>query len=83
MSAFKLDRLREVMRECGVDDSVDLETDILDRPFADLGYDSLAVLQIITVVSRESGVRIADDLIDELRTPRHMLDFVNALPASA
>jgi act minimal PKS acyl carrier protein len=83
MSAFKLDRLRDVMRECGVDDGVDLEDDILDLEFTSLGYDSLAVLQIMTVVSRESGVRIADELVDELRTPRRILDFVNALPASA
>ena len=40
MSAFPIDRLREVMRECGVDDAVDLDGDILDLEFAQLGYDS-------------------------------------------
>jgi len=36
------------------------------------------MLQIITFVSREPGVRFADDLADERNMLRHMLGFVNA-----
>ncbi|HEV2371301.1 MAG TPA: hypothetical protein VGS19_03950 [Streptosporangiaceae bacterium] len=45
MSAFTVDRLRQVMRQCGADDTVDLSSDFLDLQFSDLGCDSLAVLQ--------------------------------------
>ncbi len=39
----------EVIRACGKDDAVDLDTDVPDWDISDLGYDSLAVLQIIAV----------------------------------
>jgi len=83
MPAFTLDRLREVMSGCGVEDGVDLYGDIEDASFPDLGYDSLAVLQILTVVSRETGVPIRDEAVLELTTPRQILDHVNGQTVSA
>jgi act minimal PKS acyl carrier protein len=73
-----LDDLREIMTTCGVEDGVDLYADITDVPMADLGYDSLARLQIAALIKDRTGVAISDDKVLELETPRELLDFVNA-----
>jgi minimal PKS acyl carrier protein len=83
MVALTLDMLRDAMRGCGVDETVDLDGDIRDTALTDLGYDSLAVLQIITVVARETGVRIDDSAVTGLRTPGAILDQVNGVAVSA
>lgn len=73
-----LDDLREIMTTCGVEDGVDLHADIIDVPMADLGYDSLARLQIAALIKDRTGVAISDDKVLELETSREVLDFVNA-----
>ncbi|MGH3645679.1 MAG: acyl carrier protein [Micromonosporaceae bacterium] len=73
-----LDDLREFMRTCGVEDGIDLDADIHDTEFADLGYDSLARLQIAAVIQDKTDVALPDDVVMELETPRAVLDFVNA-----
>ncbi|MCW3840383.1 acyl carrier protein [Micromonospora yasonensis] len=73
-----LDDLREIMTTCGVEDGVDLYADITDVPMEDLGYDSLARLQIAALIKDRTAVAIADDKVLELETPRELLDFVNA-----
>jgi minimal PKS acyl carrier protein len=75
--SFTLDDLREIMRACaGVDESVDLESDIGDITFEDLGYDSLAVLETAAKVQNKWGVLIPDDQTDQLVTPRSLVEYV-------
>jgi len=75
-----IDDLRRILAACaGADDDVDLNGDILDSPFEELGYDSLALLETAAVISREFGVSIPDDELTELATPRAMLDRVQDL----
>lgn len=84
MSELTLDTLREIMIEAaGDDEAVDLERDILDVPFTDLGFDSLAMLETVTLVKRRTGVSIADDELDAVGTPRALLAKVNTVLASA
>jgi act minimal PKS acyl carrier protein len=84
MSELTLDELRTIMIEAaGDDDAVDLDRDVLDTPFTALGFDSLALLETVTLVKRRTGVAIADDELDEVGTPRALLDKVNATLASA
>ncbi|MBQ0825061.1 acyl carrier protein [Streptomyces tagetis] len=72
------DDLMSVMRAAaGQDENVDLDGDILDVPFADLGYDSLALLETAARLEREHGVRLTDDLVTTARTPRGFLALVN------
>jgi act minimal PKS acyl carrier protein len=74
-----LDDLRRVLIECaGETDADSLSGDIHDREFDDLGYDSLALMETAARISSEYGVRIPDDQIVELRTPREVLALVNA-----
>jgi minimal PKS acyl carrier protein len=73
-----LDDLRAIMRaSAGVDESVDIDGDIHNVPFEDLGYDSLAILEISAQISTQYGVLIDDDAAKEMTTPQQALDYVN------
>ena len=54
-----------------------LDGDIADVPFADLGYDSLALLEMAAHVQQEYGIRIPDDAIEEMPTPRAAVEYLN------
>jgi act minimal PKS acyl carrier protein len=78
MSQLTLNDLREIMRRCaGVDDEVDLDGAIEDTNFTDLGYDSLAVMEIHARIQQDYGVSIPEDLQADLATPAATVEFVN------
>jgi act minimal PKS acyl carrier protein len=78
MDALTLDQLRGIMRDCiGADEEVDLDGDIADRQFTELGYDSLAVLELFTRVEDAYRVRIPDEASETIGTPADLLDYVN------
>lgn len=80
MSQLTLDHLKQILRSCaGVDESIDLDGDILDTPFSDLGYDSLAVLEVASRIQQEFKVLISDDAAFRMDTPRVMIECVNQL----
>lgn len=84
MSDFTLDDVRRIIRSCaGVDESVDLNGDVLDVEFDELGYDSLAVLEFSARVQREYGVPMPDDAPSHMTTPRLAIEFVNLQFAQA
>ncbi|MGB3440122.1 MAG: acyl carrier protein [Actinophytocola sp.] len=79
MSEFTLSELKEIMRtSVGVTEGVDLDGDIVDVEFADLGYDSLALLEVASQVERRYGVPIPDEAVSEMPTPGRALEFINA-----
>lgn len=76
--SFGLDDLRRVLREsAGVEEGIDLDEEILDVTFGDLGYDSIALLETAAVITRQYGVSIDDDALGESVTPRDLIDLVN------
>jgi act minimal PKS acyl carrier protein len=76
---FTLDDLRQVLRtSAGAEEGVDLDGDILDTNFEDLGYDSLALLETESHIKREYGIRLEDDSLTAAPTPRELLTTVNA-----
>ncbi|WP_026361527.1 acyl carrier protein [Amycolatopsis nigrescens] len=78
MAEFTTDDLRRIIRATvGVDDSVDLDGDILDVPFTDLGYDSLAVLEVANKIEKELAVSVPDGAVGDMETPRDTIDYVN------
>jgi minimal PKS acyl carrier protein len=78
MAQFTLDDLREIMRaSVGVEEGVDLDGDIGDTEFAEMGYDSLAVLELASQVQRRYGVPIPDEAALEMTTPRKAIEFIN------
>ncbi len=78
MTAMTIQDLRRLLVSCaGNDEKLDLYVDISDCALEDLGYDSLAVIETAAAIEQEFGVRIPDDRLPELTTPRSLLDAVN------
>lgn len=73
-----LDDLKRILREgAGTDENVDLDGEVLDTEFAELGYDSLALLETAARISREYGITVEDDVVTSARTPLDLLKIVN------
>ncbi len=78
MSEMTLAELVAIIRECAGDSDVaDLDGDVLDVSFEDLGYDSLAMLEAAGQTQRRYAVTLVDDAVVEARTPREFLLLVN------
>lgn len=77
MATFSIDDLRKIMREtAGPGDHPILEGDILDVPFTDLDFDSLAVLELATRIQQDYGTPFPDDAVEEMSTPGDVLAYV-------
>ena len=77
-SVLDLAELRRILRiVAGTEQGVDLDADILDTAFSDLGYDSLALLEAAAQILREFGVRLDDDALLGATSPRQLLDLVS------
>ncbi|MCW2880311.1 MAG: hypothetical protein JWQ95_4411 [Sphaerisporangium sp.] len=78
MTTFTLDDMRRIMGGCaGVPETVDLTDDIGEVSFVELGYDSLAVLEMAARIQQQLGIRIPDDAVDEMKSPQAAVDYVN------
>jgi len=78
MSRMTVDDLRRVLVECaGEADGEALTADRQDRDFEEFGYDSLALMETAARIEAEYGVRVPEERMAELRTPREVLDLVN------
>ncbi|WP_369250093.1 acyl carrier protein [Streptomyces sp. R41] len=69
--------LTRILRQSAGDEGIDLDGDILDTTFTDLGYDSLALLEAASRVERELGVKLSEETVGEAETPRLFLALVN------
>lgn len=78
MTNISLDDVWRLLREsAGVDESIDLSGDVEHLNFDELGYDSLAVLEITARIEQEFGVTISEDDVDGLITPADLVAYVN------
>ncbi|BDH13439.1 acyl carrier protein [Streptomyces hygroscopicus] len=81
---FTLADLKRILHEsAGTDEGIDLNGDILDSDFEDLGYESLALLETGSRVEREWDITLDDDALTDSRTPRDLINAVNAQLAVA
>jgi act minimal PKS acyl carrier protein len=84
---FTLDDLRRILLEgAGADESADLDGEILDLGFDELGYESLALLETSSRIEREYGITLDDEELTDGATPRRLIDAVNtqlSVPADA
>jgi len=83
VSEFTQRELAEKLLECAGEaeyaEGMDIADEAaLDVPFLELGYDSLALLQVTGVIKREYGVELSDDAVVEAETPRLLLKMINA-----
>lgn len=84
---FTLEDLKRILLEgAGAAEGVDLDGDIIDTPFEDLGYESLAMLETSSRIEREYGVTLDEDIVTDAATPRTLIEAVGdqlALTANA
>lgn len=75
-----IDEFKNIMQAVAGDyAAVDLSGDIADTPLADLGYDSLAVLEIASVVQQRYGLSVPDDCTERMTTPQAAVTYLNEL----
>ncbi|MFD4033751.1 acyl carrier protein [Streptomyces sp. NPDC058637] len=72
------DLTRMLRESAGEEEGIDLDGDVIDTPFMELGYDSLALLQVIGQIQREYGVEIPDDAVVDAETPGALLALINS-----
>ncbi|WP_370942178.1 acyl carrier protein [Amycolatopsis sp. cg5] len=77
MTEFTQEDLFRIMRECaGEDESAELGAASAGADFDDLGYDSLAVMETASRVSREYGVSLPEEEVADVRTPESFVAMV-------
>ncbi|MFI5728393.1 acyl carrier protein [Streptomyces cyaneofuscatus] len=75
---FTIADLKRILLEgAGAEEGVDLDGDILDTDFEELGYESLALLETGGRIEREYGISLDDDVFTDNRTPRTLVDAIN------
>ncbi|MFF4412776.1 acyl carrier protein [Streptosporangium sp. NPDC001559] len=74
---FTLTDLRRTLRQAA-GEVEELDGDILDIRFEELGYDSLALLETAGRIERERGIRFDEQALIDAQTPRAFLTVVNA-----
>lgn len=78
-AAFTLDDLKRILLEgAGAEEGVDLNGDILDTDFEELGYESLALLETGGRIEREWNITLDDSALTDAATPRALIETVNA-----
>ncbi|GAB1644469.1 acyl carrier protein [Krasilnikovia sp. MM14-A1259] len=82
MNTITMEDLRRILISCA-GESDDLSGDIIDREFEELGYDSLALMETAARIEQEYGVRIPDEHLVELHTPRAVLEAVKGALVNA
>jgi act minimal PKS acyl carrier protein len=77
-----MDDLKRIMAEsAGETEATRLDGPVDDRSFEELGYDSLALLEIVARVRQELGVKLDDDTVhldDTLRQAVEQIEDVAA-----
>lgn len=75
---FTIEDLKRFMREsAGEDEELNLDGEVLDRTFEELGYDSLAVMETTSRIERELKVSLPEEDLAGIATPRQYVGFVN------
>jgi acyl carrier protein len=83
-STMTFEDLKAVVSRCvGELGELDLTESDLGTSFTEIGYDSLAVLEIASQIQREYGLQIPDEAIETMDTPKAVIDYVNSSLAAA
>ncbi|MFF5306615.1 acyl carrier protein [Streptomyces sp. NPDC013161] len=78
-TTFTLHDLKRILLDAaGTDENVDLDGDITDLDFQDLGYESLALLETAGRIERLYGISLDEEAFAGADTPRALIDLVNA-----
>jgi act minimal PKS acyl carrier protein len=80
VSAITLQRLAEIMVECGDRDPgarTELDDSIGDTSFEELGFDSLSLFNTLVEIEDAYPVQLSLDVVLEAQTPNELLALVN------
>ncbi|MFV2088243.1 acyl carrier protein [Micromonospora sp. LOL_021] len=77
MTLFTLEDLRKILGSADGTDGPELDENSLDVAFVELGYDSLAMLELAASVARQYEVPIPDDSLEHMTTPRTAVAYLN------
>ncbi|MFD9893895.1 acyl carrier protein [Amycolatopsis sp. NPDC059027] len=84
MNQFTVDDLKEILRSSAGDtEEADLDGDIGGVSFDELGYDSLALLEVCRQVETRYGVELSGDAVAEMPTPAEAVEYINDVLAKA
>ncbi|MFA1538380.1 MULTISPECIES: acyl carrier protein [unclassified Actinomadura] len=84
MARFTVNDVRRILRDCaGEPDSISLDSEIGAVSFDEMGYDSLARLELAARIQQEFLVAIPDEQVEELRTPDDVVGYVTPRIAAA
>ena len=71
--------LQGIIASCGTGipdrNAINLDDDIIDN----LGFDSLAIIELVIEVENHFDIEIEDEMIDDIRTVRQMTNIINDL----
>lgn len=78
MDEFDLAELRKIMQSsAGLAESTELPEEFSTTAFADLGYDSLTVLETASLIERTYGVSLPEEDVAGAITPGDLVALVN------
>jgi acyl carrier protein len=85
VSEFSLAALKQILESCSgaLEDTDWNDANFTQLTFDEIGYDSIALLEMAARVQQAYGVHIPDEAISELKTPEIVLDYVNELLSSS
>lgn len=66
-----------MIASAGEDESVNLDAGFETIEFAELGFDSLALMETSAHLKREHGIVIPDETLWDLTTPAELLTWIN------
>ncbi|CDR06327.1 methyltransferase [Streptomyces iranensis] len=55
-----------------------MDGDVIDVLFGNLGYDSVALLEVLSQIRNQYGIDLADEVVGTSKSPRDVLNAVNA-----
>lgn len=78
MSQMTLEELIDITRaQAGEAEQGMLDGDVIDVLFEYLGYDSVALLEVVSEIKHRFGVDLSDEAVGSARTPRKLLALIN------
>ena len=79
MTTFGLEDLKRLLTsDSNTGDGSEITESSLTDEFTELGYDSLALLELVSKVEREFGIKLPDDALENMLTPKSTVDYISA-----
>jgi len=79
MTTFGLEDLKRLLTsDSNTSDGSEITESSLTDEFTELGYDSLALLELVSKVEREFGIKLPDDALENMLTPKSTVDYISA-----